>query len=374
MEMSLSDAMKIALSIKKYVKDMTSPNYPTAEHSVLMVSEEVSAMIQGEAPAKRPDPGSFVLDCNIQNTRFPRSLCDLGPSVNLMPYSVAVTLGYNEFMTTPITLVLADRSIRVPEGILEDIPVKINNCFVSTDFVVLKYRQEPKDPLILGRPFLATAGAIIDVKEGWINLNIGDISMIFDMKKLIKRPFIYDQAFYVEEVSDLEKESFIDMCSDDPLENALTHIEREIFSIDNRTDDYVRLMDASIEVANIEEDDDSDIIVDRYLREAIDRQPSSLSNWSKDKAPKVELKPLPNGLKYAFLYDQSCPVIVNANLTSGELALLLNKLRKYRKEIGYSLDDIPGISPDLGMHRIHLEDDVKTSVEQQRRLNPYLKK
>ena len=71
-EMSLSDAMIIAPSIKKYVKDMTSPNYPTAEHSVMMVSEEVSAMIQGETPAKRPDPGSFVLDCNIQNTRFPR--------------------------------------------------------------------------------------------------------------------------------------------------------------------------------------------------------------------------------------------------------------------------------------------------------------
>ncbi|XP_013699897.1 uncharacterized protein LOC106403627 [Brassica napus] len=174
--MSLSDAMIIAPSIKKYVKDMTSPNYPTAEHSVMMVSEEVSAMIQGETPAKRPDPGSFVLDCNIQNTRFPRSLCDLGSSVNLMPYSVAVTLGYNEFMTTPITLVLSDRSIRVPEGILEDV-------------------LEPKDPLILGRPFLPTAGAIIDVKEGWINLNIGDISMIFDMEKLIKRPLIDDQAF-----------------------------------------------------------------------------------------------------------------------------------------------------------------------------------
>ena len=95
-----------------------------------------------------------------------------------MPYYVAVTLGYKEFMPTPITLVLADRSIRVPEGILEDVPIKINDCIVPTDFVVLKYRQEPKDPLILGRPFLATAGVIINVKEGRINLNIGDISMI----------------------------------------------------------------------------------------------------------------------------------------------------------------------------------------------------
>lgn len=145
---------------------MTSPNYPIAEHSVMMISEEVSAMIKGETPTKRPDPGSFVLDCKIENTRFPRSLCDLSSSVNLMPYSVAVTFGYKEFMPTPIPLVLADRSIRVPEGILEDVPIKINDCIVPTDFVVLKYRQEPKDPLILRRPFLATAGAIIDVKKG----------------------------------------------------------------------------------------------------------------------------------------------------------------------------------------------------------------
>ncbi|WZY99804.1 hypothetical protein YC2023_072133 [Brassica napus] len=330
-------------------------------------------MIRGETPTKRPDPGSFVLDCKIENTRFPISLCDLGSSVNLIPYSVAVTLGYKEFMPTPITLVLADRSIRVPEGILENVSIKINDCIVPTDFVVLKNTQEPKDPLILGRPFLATAGAIIDVKEGRINLNIGDISMTFDMEKLIKRPLIDDQAFYVEKVSEDEKESFINMCSDNPLEDTLNHVENEIFSISDRTDDYMRLMDASIKVANVEENDDSEVVIDRYLQDTVDRQPPSQSNWSKDKAPKVELKPLPSGLKYAYLYDQSYHVIVNANLTSGELALLLNKLRKYRKAVGYSLDDIPGISHDLCMHRINLEDDAKISIEQQRRLNLNLK-
>ncbi|XP_048630696.1 uncharacterized protein LOC125604316 [Brassica napus] len=288
-EMSLSDAIKIAPSIKKYIKDMTSPNYPIAEHILMMISEEVIAMIKGETPTKRSDP---------------------------------VTLGYKEFMPTPITLVLADRSITVPEGILEDVPIKINNCIVPTDFVVLKYRQEPKDPLILGRPLLATAGAIIDVKEGQINLNIGDISMTFDMEKLINRPLIDDQAFYVENVSEDERDSFINMCSDNPLEDTLNHVENKNFSISDRTDDYMRLMDASIEVANVEENDDSEVVIDRYLQDTIDRQPPSQSNWSKDKAPKVELKTLPSGLKYAYLYDQSYPVIVNANLTSVELALL----------------------------------------------------
>ncbi|XP_013607979.1 PREDICTED: uncharacterized protein LOC106314692 [Brassica oleracea var. oleracea] len=221
LEMPLSDALKVAPSIKKYVKDMVSNSFPAAEHSVMMGSEEVSAIIQGETPIKRHNPGSFVLDCNIRDKSFPRSLCDLGSSVNLMPHSVAIQ-GYDEFKPTKLTLVLADRSIRIPEGILDDVPVKINDYHVPTDFVVLKYQNEPKDPLILCRPFLATAGAIIDVKEGRICLNIGNIPMTFDMEKLIKRPLIDKQASYVEDISKLAEESFIDQCSDDPLKKVLT--------------------------------------------------------------------------------------------------------------------------------------------------------
>ena len=82
---------------------------------------------------------------------------------------------------------------------------------------------------------------------------------------------------------------------------------------------------------------------------------------------------MPAGLKYAFLYNNSYPVNINTNLTNGELTFLLNKLRKYRKALRYSLEDIPGISPDLCMPRIHLEDDSKSSVEHQRRLNTNLK-
>ena len=117
----------------------------------------------------------------------------------------------------------------------------------------------------------------------------------------------------------------------------------------------------------------SEINVDRYLLKSIDREPSFSKEWDPEKELKIELKQLPAGLKYAFLYKDSYPVIVNTKLTNGGLALLLNKLRKYEKAIWYSLKDIPGISPDLCMHRIHLEDDSKSSVEHQRRLNLNLK-
>ena len=95
-------------------------------------------------------------------------------------------------------MVLADRFVRVPEGILEDVPIKINECYIPTYFIVLKYKHEPKDPLILGRPFLATTGTVIDAKEGRIYLKIGDLPTAFDMEKLIKRPLIDNQVLYVD--------------------------------------------------------------------------------------------------------------------------------------------------------------------------------
>lgn len=209
---------------------MVSQNFPPSEQNVMMISKEVSAIIQGEPPTKQPDLGSFVLDCTINNRRFIRPLYDLGSSVNIMPHSVALSFGLINFAPTRITLVLADRSVRVPKRVLEDVPIIINGCYIPTDFVVLKYQYEPKDPIILERPFLATAGAIIDVKEDRICLNIGDITMTFDMENLFKRPLTDSQAFYVDHMSKLAEESFADMCSNDPLENALT-ITKEICSV-----------------------------------------------------------------------------------------------------------------------------------------------
>lgn len=106
--------------------------------------------------------------------------------MNLIPYFVAVALRLTQFRPTNITLVLADRYVKIPEGILEDVPIRINEFHIPADFVLLKYGHEPKDPLILGRPFLATASAIIDVRKGLISLNIRDLSMTFVMENLVR--------------------------------------------------------------------------------------------------------------------------------------------------------------------------------------------
>ncbi|CAA7033699.1 unnamed protein product [Microthlaspi erraticum] len=88
-------------------------------------------------------------------------------------FVVAKRLGYHKYQACGISLVLADRSIRLPTGMLEDLPLRIGNVEIPTDFIVLEMDEEPTDPLILGRPFLATARAMIDVCEGTIELNLG---------------------------------------------------------------------------------------------------------------------------------------------------------------------------------------------------------
>ncbi|KAG7578930.1 Retrotransposon gag domain [Arabidopsis thaliana x Arabidopsis arenosa] len=133
---------------------------------------------------KLEDPGSFTLPCSIRQLTFSNCLCDLGASVSLMPLFVARKLGFVQYKPCDITLILADRTSRRPFSLLEDVPVMINGVEVPTDFVVLEMDEESKDPLILGRPFLASVGAVIDVRYGKIDLNLGKhVRLQFDINK-----------------------------------------------------------------------------------------------------------------------------------------------------------------------------------------------
>ncbi|KAJ9180959.1 hypothetical protein P3X46_009139 [Hevea brasiliensis] len=95
-----------------------------------------------------------------------KALCDLGASVSLMPLSICKKLEIGKLKPTTISLQLADRSIKYPVGILENIPIKVGKFFIPVDFVVLEMEEDVQIPIILGRPFLATVGAIIDAKNG----------------------------------------------------------------------------------------------------------------------------------------------------------------------------------------------------------------
>ncbi|XP_023634063.1 uncharacterized protein LOC111829357 [Capsella rubella] len=186
-------------------KEITKDAEEKAEEDerVKSLNHECCAIVHKEViPKKLEDPGSFTLPCTIGPLSFSRSLCDLGASVSLMPLSVARRLGFTQYKTCNISLILADRTVRVPYGLLEDLPVKIGEVEVPTDFIVLEMDDEPQDPLILGRPFLATAGAIIDVGKGMIDLNPGkDFKMKFDIKDILSTPTVDGHTFSTEDES-----------------------------------------------------------------------------------------------------------------------------------------------------------------------------
>ena len=142
------------------------------------LTEQVSAIIQSKTPVKYKDPGSPTISVNIGGTCIDKALLDLGASVNLLPYSVYKQLGLGELKPTNITLSLADRSVKIPKGIVEDVLVKVDKFYYPVDFVVLD--TEPIEsgpnhvPIILGRPFLATSNAIINCQNGVMKLTFGN--------------------------------------------------------------------------------------------------------------------------------------------------------------------------------------------------------
>jgi len=142
-------------------------------------------------PPKLKDPGSFSIPCVIGNEAIEKVMCDLGASVSLLPLSLLKRFGIGELKPTRMTLQLADRSIIYPVGILEDIPNKVGKIYIPTDFVVVDIEEDSLVPILLGRSFLATAGAVIDVKNGKIVFHVGDEKEEFEISKMMKGPSIF---------------------------------------------------------------------------------------------------------------------------------------------------------------------------------------
>ena len=130
---------------------------------------------------KYKDPGSPTISVNIGGTCIDKALLDLGASVNLLPYSVYKQLGLGELKPTNITLSLADQSVKIPKGIVEDVLVKVDKFYYPVDFVVLDTEPIASGPnhvpIILGRPFLATANAIINCRNGVMQLTFGNMTI-----------------------------------------------------------------------------------------------------------------------------------------------------------------------------------------------------
>ena len=177
----LLDIIKQVPAYAKFLKDLCTIKKGLGIEKKAFLTEQVSAIIQSKNPVKYKDPGSPTILVNIGGTCIDKSLLDLGASVNLLPYSVYKQLGLGELKPTNITLSLADRSVKIPKGIVEDVLVKVDKFYYLVDFVVLD--TEPIEngpnhvPIILERPFLATANAIINCRNGVMQLTFGNMTL-----------------------------------------------------------------------------------------------------------------------------------------------------------------------------------------------------
>ena len=156
---------------------------------------------------KYKDPRCPTISINIGGTCVEKALLDLGASVNLLPFSMYQQLGLGELKPTTITLSLADRSIKIPKGTVEDVLIQVDKFYYPVDFVVLD--TEPVTvganhvPIILGRPFLATSNAIINCRNGVMQLTFGNMTLELNIFHLSKK-HMHQQEDDSEEVCAIE--------------------------------------------------------------------------------------------------------------------------------------------------------------------------
>ena len=181
MNILLFDLIKQVPTYAKFLKDLCTFKKGLAINKKAFLTEQVSSIIQCKTLLKYKDPGSPTISVNIGGTYINKALLDLGASVNLLPYSMYKQLGLGELEPTSITLSLADRSVKIPKGIVEDVFVKVDNFYYPVDFLVLDTKPMEESthqvPIILGSPFLATANAIINFRNGIMQLTFGNMTL-----------------------------------------------------------------------------------------------------------------------------------------------------------------------------------------------------
>ena len=345
----------------KFLKQIMSKKRKIAEEGIVNLTATCSAIIQQKLQAKMKDPGSFTIPCSVGKFEFKKALCDSCSSINLMPLSVVQRLNLGELTPTTITLQMADRSMAQPEGILEDVLVKVGKFIFPVDFVIMHMEEDTQVPLLLGRPFLAIGAALIDVQKGELTLRVGNEAVHFNINRSLEHLDVdADSCMAVGNNSLLN----VDMNSDCFLQQSINEIEMNF--------QYLESHDCEVLPSNLFNKETVSSINENSQDEVCSRKQQT--HEQETSVEGLTLKELPSHLKYEFLEpEKRKPVIISAALTKAEEQKLLLIMRKYKEAIAWSIEDLKGISPSICMHKILLDDNEKTSIEHQRRLNPVMK-
>ncbi|XP_057775304.1 uncharacterized protein LOC130994276 [Salvia miltiorrhiza] len=195
------DKQKVPAYVK-FFKELVSNKRKFGDNEKILVSELANSIIQQPLPPKQRDPGSFVIKIALGNGKEATGMLDLGAGINLMPYSIFIQLELGDLKPTRMCLQLADRSVRYPCGIIEDVLVNVGGLIILVDFVVLEigevHENGVEHTLLLGRPFMATTNTLIDVKDGNIKMTVLGESVSFsvhDSREMSSVNFINECSF-----------------------------------------------------------------------------------------------------------------------------------------------------------------------------------
>ncbi|GJX52082.1 reverse transcriptase domain-containing protein [Tanacetum coccineum] len=409
-DISFADALILMPKFASTLKSLISNKEKLFELARTPLNEHCSAVLLKKLPEKLGDPGKFLIPCDFPGMDECLALADLGASINLMPLSVWKKLSLPELTPTCMTLELADRSISQPIGIAEDVDVKVGKFQFPADFVIVDFDADPRVPLILGRSFLKTGRALIDVYEGELTLRVGKEAVTFNLDQTSRYSSNYDDNsvnridvidMACEEYSQ-EVLGFSDVIASgnptpyyDPIVSTssptLTPFGDSDFLLEE-VDAFLALEDdpTSPEVDDSYYDPEGDILLlEAFLNDDPSLPLPTQGNYlpeirkelkvceakndksSIDEPPEVELKDLPPHLEYAFLEgDDKLPVIIAKDLSVEEKAALIKVLKSHKRAIAWKLSDIKGINPEFCTHKILMEEDYKPAVQHQRRVNP----
>ncbi|XP_038904258.1 uncharacterized protein LOC120090611 [Benincasa hispida] len=275
-------------SYVKFLKDILANKRKIGENETVALTYECSVLFQNNIPTKMKDPGSFTLPCSIRGKEVGNALCDLGASINLMPLSIFKKLNINNARPTTITSQLSDRSIMHPEGKIEDVLGQVDKFIFPADFIILDYEADIEVPIILGRPFLVTGRALIDVIKGELTIRVDDQQVKFNVLNALKYPSDMENCQYVGE---LQEEHW-----HEPLEES----EEEDFGIGGMWEENCAAIPIEYDFETIK----------------LSERTTQRTKPSLEEPPMLEMKPFPVHLKYVYLQgNNTLPVLISASLS-----------------------------------------------------------
>ncbi|RVW63655.1 Retrovirus-related Pol polyprotein from transposon 17.6 [Vitis vinifera] len=309
---------------EEMLKKSTSPPFPQALHGKKGIRNaaeilEVLRQVKVNIP---------LLDMIKQVPTYAKFLKDL------CTIKRGLTVNKKAFLTEQVSAILQYRSVKIPRGVIEDVLVQVDNFYYPVDFIVLDTDPTVKEanlvPIILGRPFLATSNAIINCRNGLMQLTFGNMTLDLNIFYMSKKQITPEEEEGPEELCIIDT-----LVSESPIACYSTKLEK-----------------------------------DRRILPLFNKEEEAAAE---KEIPKLNLKPLPVELKYTYLEENNqCPVVISSSLTSHQENCLMEVLKRCKKAIGWQISDLKGISPLVCTHHIYMEEEAKPIRQFQRRLNPHL--